>query len=183
IPRSMWTSLRDRLVETTEGLKVGDPADHDTFVGAVIDEKALDRLHSAFEKAKGLDSHSLLTGGTVDSSQGWFVRPTIFETTDPEAFTMQEEFFGPLLVVYPYEDEDWSEMLSLVESTSDYALTLSIFSRERSAISEALDTLRNAAGMTYVNEKPTGALMGQVSFGGGRSSGTNDKTGSRLSLQ
>lgn len=183
VPKSVWPELKKRLVETTKSLKVGDPQDHDTFVCAVIDQKSAERLESAFEKAKALDSHTLLAGGSVDTSKGWFVEPTIFETTDPTAFTMDQEFFGPMVVVYPYDDAQWSETLELVDSTSNYALTLSIFSRDRAAIGEALDRLRNAAGMTYVNEKPTGAMMGQVNFGGGRGSGTNDKTGSRLSLQ
>lgn len=183
VPKSLWPELKEKLVETTKGLKVGDPSEHDTFVGAVIDKNSAERMSNAFEKAKELESHSLLAGGSVDTSKGWFVDPTIFETTDPKAFTMKQEFFGPMVVVYPYDDEKWSETLDLVESTGNYALTLSIFSRDRAAIGEALDILRNAAGMTYINEKPTGAMMGQVNFGGGRGSGTNDKTGSRLSLQ
>lgn len=111
------------------------------------------------------------------------MRPTIFRTTDPHAFTLEQEFFGPLLTVYVYDDEDWEQTLDLVDEATNYALTLSIFSRNQSAISQALDRLRYAAGMTYINDKPTGALMGQVAFGGGRASGTNDKTGSKLALQ
>lgn len=183
VPKSLWPELKERLVETTKTLQVGDPYDHNTFVAAVIDQKAAQRMAEVFEKAQQLDSHTLLIGGSVDTSEGWFVDPTIFETTDPKAFTMEQEFFGPMIVIYPYDDDQWSKTLELVDSTSNYALTLSLFSRDRAAISEALDTLRNAAGMMYVNEKPTGAMMGQVNFGGGRGSGTNDKTGSRLSLQ
>lgn len=183
VPKSLWPELKERLVATTKTLKVGDPSDHDTFVTAVIDQKAAERMENAFEKAKQLDSHTLLVGGSVDTSRGWFVEPTVFETTDPKAFTMEQEFFGPMVVVHPYDDEQWSQTLELVESTSNYALTLSVFSRDRAAIQESLNTLRNAAGMMYINEKPTGAMMGQVNFGGGRGSGTNDKTGSRLSLQ
>jgi 1-pyrroline-5-carboxylate dehydrogenase len=162
---------------------MGDVANNDTFVGAIIDEAALRRMEQAFQRASQLDSHRLLVGGAVHPEEGWFVEPTIYETTDPRAFTLSEEFFGPLLTVFVYDDANWSEMLPLVDEVSPYALTLSIFSSDRRAIAQALDVLRNTAGMTYVNDKPTGALMGQVSFGGGRASGTNDKTGSRLSLQ
>ncbi|GAB3182625.1 L-glutamate gamma-semialdehyde dehydrogenase [Nesterenkonia halophila] len=183
LPRSVWDTIKDGLAETVNSLTVGDTTKHETFVGAVIDGGAFRKLEKAIEDAKDLSSHRLVAGGTVDSSKGWFVRPTIFETEDPHAFTMQQEFFGPLLTVYVYEDDQWEETLDLVESTSDYALTLSIFSQDQPSISVALDTLRNAAGMTYINDKPTGALMGQVCFGGGRGSGTNDKTGSRLALQ
>jgi 1-pyrroline-5-carboxylate dehydrogenase len=183
IPRGLWRRLRDDLAQTVESLPVGDVTRHDTYVGAVIDEAALRRLEHAFQRATGLDSHELLAGGTVDASKGWFVNPTVFTTTDPTAFTMTEEFFGPLLTVYVYDDAEWSTLLPKVDASSRYALTLSIFGSDRRAISEALNVLRNAAGMTYINDKPTGALMGQVSFGGGRASGTNDKTGSRLSLQ
>ncbi|MBT8163372.1 MULTISPECIES: L-glutamate gamma-semialdehyde dehydrogenase [Arthrobacter] len=183
LPRSVWNVIKDELIETTKSLRVGDVVEHETFTGAVIDETSLRKLEAAIEKAKGLESHTLLAGGNVHPEEGWFVEPTIFETTDPHAFTMSEEFFGPLLTVYVYEDNEWESVLDLVDQTSNYALTLSIFANDRRAISLALDKLRNASGMTYVNDKPTGALMGQVSFGGGRASGTNDKTGSRLALQ
>jgi 1-pyrroline-5-carboxylate dehydrogenase len=183
IPRSMWDRLRDDMVETVRALRWGDVVSHDTFIGAVIDEAALRRMEQTFQRAAQLDSHRLLVGGGVHPEEGWFVEPTIYETTDPHAFTLSEEFFGPLVTVFVYDDAGWDEMLPLVDKASPYALTLSIFSSDRRAISQALDVLRNASGMTYVNDKPTGALMGQVSFGGGRASGTNDKTGSRLSLQ
>ncbi|NEM07079.1 L-glutamate gamma-semialdehyde dehydrogenase [Geodermatophilus normandii] len=183
IPRSMWDRLRDDMVETVRTLRVGDVTSHETFVAAVIDEAALRRMERAFQRASQLDSHRLLVGGEVHADEGWFVEPTVYETTDPHAFTLSEEFFGPLLTVFVYDDAKWAETLPLVDSASPYALTLSVFSSDRAAIEQALDVLRNAAGMTYVNDKPTGALMGQVSFGGGRASGTNDKTGSRLSLQ
>lgn len=183
IPQSMWGRIKDDLIHTVDSLPVGDIASHETFVGAVIDEAALRKLEQAIRDAKALDSHELLAGGTVDASKGWFVQPTIFRTTDPYAFTMEQEFFGPLLTIYVYQDDDWADMLDLVDGSTNYALTLSIFAQAQIAISEALDRLRNAAGMTYINDKPTGALMGQVAFGGGRASGTNDKTGSRLALQ
>lgn len=183
LPKSLWARLKDDLAQTVASLPVGDVESHSTYIGAVIDETALRRMETTFERAGALDSHTLITGGAVHAEEGWFVEPTIFETSDPRAFTMSEEFFGPMLTVFVYDDERWEETLTLIDSTSPYALTLSVFASDRSAISTALDVLRNAAGMTYINDKPTGALMGQVSFGGGRASGTNDKTGSRLALQ
>lgn len=183
IPQSVWDRISDDLINTTASLSIGDIASHETFVGAVIDEAALRKHERVIEKAVSLDSHELLVGGTVDDAAGWFVSPTIFRTTDPHAFTMTEEFFGPILTVYVYEDDQWEPMLDLVEAASDYALTQSIFAQEQTAISQALHKLRYAAGMTYINDKPTGALMGQVAFGGGRASGTNDKTGSKIALQ
>ncbi|MFJ4029080.1 L-glutamate gamma-semialdehyde dehydrogenase [Paenarthrobacter sp. NPDC089989] len=183
IPNSIWAQIKDELVETTKSLRLGDPAEHETFTGAVIDEVSFRKLGEAIDKAKALPSHTLLAGGNVHGEEGWFVEPTIFETTDPHAFTMSEEFFGPILTVYVYEDQEWESVLDLVDQTSNYALTQSIFANDRRAVSHALDRLRNSSGMTYINDKPTGALMGQVSFGGGRASGTNDKTGSRLALQ
>ncbi|HEX6360338.1 aldehyde dehydrogenase family protein [Actinophytocola sp.] len=165
-------------VDTVRGLRVGDPTEHETFVGAVIDGAAANRLDAAITRAKSLDSHRLLAGGTVRAETGWFVDPTLFVTTDPTAFTMSEELFGPVLTVYVYDD--WDTVLPLVDTTSPYALTCSIFATERGAIAKALDVLRDTAGMTYVNDKPTGALMGRQYFGGGRASGTNDKTGSAL---
>lgn len=183
IARSVWTKLRDQLVDTVRDLPVGDPTKHETYIGAVIDQAATTRLQSAFDRAGSLDTHELLVGGSTDTSTGWFVDPTIYATTDPTAFTLSEEFFGPLLTVYVYDDHEWDTVLREVDRASEYALTLSVFASDRRAMSSALDVLRNAAGMTYINDKPTGALMGQVSFGGGRASGTNDRTGSRLALQ
>lgn len=183
IPRSLWNHLKDELVDVVRSLPVGDPTLHQTYVGAVIDRAAVERLRATFSRVSALESHELLAGGTSDTSTGWFVQPTLYTTTDPTAFTMSEEFFGPLLTVHVYEDSDWDAVVKAVDTGSAYALTLSIFGSDRRAISAALDGLRNAAGMTYINDKPTGALMGQVSFGGGRASGTNDKTGSRLALQ
>ncbi|GAB2450560.1 L-glutamate gamma-semialdehyde dehydrogenase [Nocardioides hungaricus] len=183
IPRSAWGRLKDELVDVVRALPVGDPTRHETYVGAVIDRAAAERLQSAFDRASALDTHELLAGGTTDTSTGWFAQPTLCTTTDPTAFTMSEEFFGPLLTVHVFDDADWEGVVKAVDEGSAYALTLSIFGSDRRAISTALDGLRNASGMTYINDKPTGALMGQVSFGGGRASGTNDKTGSRLALQ
>jgi 1-pyrroline-5-carboxylate dehydrogenase len=179
----VWNRLRDDLADIVRELPVGDPTTHDKYVGAVIDRAAADRLQGAFDRADATDSHDLLVGGTTDTSVGWFVDPTIYTTTDPTSFTLSEEFFGPLLSIYVFEDSEWDTVLREVDRASGYALTLSVFASDRRAISGALDVLRNASGMTYINDKPTGALMGQVSFGGGRASGTNDRTGSRLALQ
>ncbi|GAB91180.1 L-glutamate gamma-semialdehyde dehydrogenase [Gordonia rhizosphera] len=183
IPRSLWRELREPLIETTAGLVVGDVTRHETYVGAVIDDKAADRLGAAFDRVKQSSDHEILVGGSVSTDKGWFVEPTIVETTDPRSFVMSEEFFGPLLSVYIYEDEDWDQTLRLLDTTSQYALTCSVFASDRIAINTALDVLRDNAGMTYINDKPTGATMGQQSFGGSRGSGTNDKTGSVLALQ
>ncbi|HJF14048.1 MAG TPA: L-glutamate gamma-semialdehyde dehydrogenase [Enteractinococcus helveticum] len=183
LPRTLWEQLKDELVTITESLTVGDVARHETFLGAVIDQAALQRLQRVIEEAQASDTHQVLAGGSVDDTTGWFVRPTILQTTDPHATSLRDEFFGPLLTVYVYDDDEWAQTLELVDSATDYALTLAIFARDQLAIAQALDRLRYAAGMTYINDKPTGALMGQVSFGGARASGTNDKTGSRLALQ
>ncbi|MER5217096.1 L-glutamate gamma-semialdehyde dehydrogenase [Streptomyces sp. NPDC002838] len=183
IPRSLWRKLEGPLADTVASLRVGDVTEHETFVGAVIDAASCTRLEQAIDRAKSLDSHRLLAGGNVRRETGWFVDPTVFVTDDPTAFTMTQEFFGPLLTVHVYDDADWTNILTLADTTSPYALTCSVWATERTAISQALSVLRDAAGMTYVNDKPTGALMGKQSFGGGRASGTNDKTGSPLALQ
>jgi 1-pyrroline-5-carboxylate dehydrogenase len=183
LPRSLWTALEGRLADTVGQLRVGDVTRHETFVGAVIDEAASRRLKSTIETAKDLPGHRILTGGTVHTESGWFVDPTIFVTEDPTSFLMSKEFFGPLLTVHVYDDADWDKVLHHVDTASDYALTCSIFAGDRRVISTALDVLRDTAGMTYVNDKPTGALIGRQAFGGGRASGTNDKVGSPLALQ
>ncbi len=188
LPRSLWRELEGRLAEVVAGLQVGDVARHETFVGAVIDEAALRRLESTLHAARALPGHRILTGGTVRPESGWFVDPTVFVTDDPTSFLMSKEFFGPLLTVHVYDDAGdvdgaWDKVLHQVDSTSEYALTCSIFANDRAAIETALDRLRDTAGMTYVNDKPTGALIGRQAFGGGRGSGTNDKAGSPLALQ
>ena len=183
IARSLWAEIQDELVDTVRSLPVGDPTLHETYLGAVIDQAAASRLQDAFDRAAASGTHTLLAGGSTDTGTGWFVQPTLYTSTDPTGFSMCEEFFGPMLTVHVFDDGDWEQVLRTVEGTSDYALTLSVFASDRRAISTALDVLRNASGMTYVNDKTSGALMGQVAFGGGRGSGTNDKTGSRLALQ
>ena len=185
IPRSVWNRLKDDLVDLVRALPVGDPTQHETYVGAVIDKTATERLQSAFDRASALDSHELLAGGTTDTSQGWFVQPdALHHHRSGAPSPCRRSSSVPCSRCYVYDDADWDRSCAkAVDAGSAYALTLSIFGSDRRAISTALDGLRNASGMTYVNDKPTGALMGQVSFGGGRASGTNDKAGSRLALQ
>jgi 1-pyrroline-5-carboxylate dehydrogenase len=149
----------------------------------VIDEVAHDRLADAIERAHALDSHTLVAGGTTSKEAGYFVRPTIFETTDPSSFTMTTEFFGPLLTVHVYEDKDWLDTLRLADRTSTYALTASVYATERAAINQALDVLRDASGYLAINDKPAGMSIGKQQFAGSRASGTNDKIGSPLALQ
>jgi 1-pyrroline-5-carboxylate dehydrogenase len=187
IPRSLWKDLEGPLADTVSRFVVGDPTRHETFLGAVIDEGALRRLESTIDAARELTGHRILNGGTVRPETGWFVDPTIVVTEDPTSFLMEKEFFGPLLTVHVYDDAGdggaWDKVLHQVDSTSEYALTCSIFANDRTAIETALDRLRDTAGMTYVNDKPTGALIGRQAFGGGRGSGTNDKVGSPQALQ
>ena len=183
IPRSVWNSLESRLAETIGQIKLGDPTEHETFMGAVIDQTAANRLGEAIDQAKNLPGHRIIAGGSVNTDIGWFVEPTVIVADAPDSFLMQKEFFGPLLAVHVYDDADWDTVLKVVDGTSEYALTCAIFAADRSAVAQALDVLRDTAGMTYVNDKPTGALIGRQSFGGGRGSGTNDKAGSPLLLQ
>jgi 1-pyrroline-5-carboxylate dehydrogenase len=182
LPRSIWEAIRGDLKEETDGIAVGDPADFRNFMGAVIHEAAYRRLVDAIEDARSASGVEIVAGGEYDDSEGWFVRPTILKVNDPKYDTMQRELFGPVLSVYVYEDENWPETLELVDDTSPYGLTGAVFARDRDAVREALEGLRHAAGNFYVNDKPTGAVVGQQPFGGSRASGTNDKAGSALNL-
>lgn len=181
VPRSLWPELRERLVALAEEIEVGDVADPRTFMGAVITEAALERLVAALERARGRGER-ILTGGVADTRVGWFLPPTVVETGDPGSETMTRELFGPVLAVYVYDDRAWEEMLALIPASTPYALTGAIFARDRGAIEGALRALRSAAGNVYVNDKPTGAVVGQQPFGGSRASGTNDKAGSLFNL-
>ncbi|HYA01260.1 MAG TPA: L-glutamate gamma-semialdehyde dehydrogenase [Candidatus Binatia bacterium] len=181
VPRGLWEELRGPLAAETERIPMGDPADLSMFMGAVIDEAAF-RIHEAALRAAASDpALHVVAGGECDSSVGWFVRPTIIATDDPKHDLMERELFGPILTVYPY-DSDWDEVLRLVDETSPYALTGAIFATDRRAIRTGMRALRNAAGNIYINDKPTGAVVGQQPFGGARQSGTNDKAGSALNL-
>ena len=161
---------------------MGDVADLGNFMGAVIDRKAFERIQGYIEGARSA-GHDIIAGGRCDDRQGYFVEPTVIKVNDPAAVTMREEIFGPVLSVFVYPDAEWQSVLSLVDSTSPYALTGAVFARDRSAIEQASAALRFSAGNFYINDKPTGAVVGQQPFGGGRRSGTNDKAGSVFNLQ
>ena len=182
IPRSVWAELKGPLLEETASLTVGDPRDFTNFMGAVIDARAFERIRGYVERARSAGEATVLVGGETDDQDGWFVRPTIVQAERPDYVTMCEEIFGPLITVYVYDDADWPRALELVDTTSPYGLTGSVFARDRVAIQEAIASLRDAAGNFYVNDKPTGAVVGQQPFGGARASGTNDKAGSVLNL-
>ena len=183
VPRAMWEELRGPLAAATESLAVGDPADLRTFMGAVIDEKAFRTHEAAIGGARDDPALTLVAGGECDAAEGWFVRPTIFETADPRHDLMERELFGPILTVHPYDGgDDWETVLRTVDGTSPYGLTGAVFATDRSAIDTSMRVLRNAAGNFYINDKPTGAVVGQQPFGGSRASGTNDKAGSAFNL-
>ncbi|HRP07911.1 MAG TPA: L-glutamate gamma-semialdehyde dehydrogenase [Gemmatimonadales bacterium] len=182
IPRSLWPEVRDRMVAEIASMKVGDPADFGVFVGAVIDERAWTRLDGVLSAARVDPGVEIIAGGNADRSEGWFVSPTLVRVDDPRHRMMREEFFGPILTAYVYDDDDWNDVLELVDTTAEYALTGAVFARDQRAINQADRALRNAAGNYYVNDKCTGAVVGQQPFGGGRASGTNDKAGSILNL-
>ena len=180
VPKSRWNDVRDRMVAMMKEIKVGDVRDFRNFMGAVIDKKAFDKISAYIEDAK--KNAKVTQGGGCKGDEGYFIEPTLIETTDPSYRLMCEEIFGPVLTVYAYEDAKWAEMLTIVDRTSPYALTGAVFARDRAAIVEAMSELRNAAGNFYINDKPTGAVVGQQPFGGARASGTNDKAGSKMNL-
>jgi 1-pyrroline-5-carboxylate dehydrogenase len=182
IPDTLWPDVRDRVVAMIEDIRMGDVADFRNFVGAVIDDRAFTRLREHIEQAKRDPGVRVVAGGGTDDSVGWFVQPTLLQADDPSYRLMCEEIFGPVLTVHVYPAARWSETLGLVDRTSPYALTGAVFARERAALVEADRALRQAAGNFYVNDKPTGAVVGQQPFGGARASGTNDKAGSILNL-
>lgn len=161
-------------------IKQGDVRDFSNFVAAVIDEKAFTRIAGYLDNAK--KTETIVAGGGYDRSKGWFIEPTIVQVTDPGHVMLCEEIFGPVLTVYVYDDDKYAETLSLVDSTSPYALTGAVFARDRNAVRQANNALRQSAGNFYINDKPTGAVVGQQPFGGARGSGTNDKAGSKLNL-
>jgi 1-pyrroline-5-carboxylate dehydrogenase len=165
-----------------ESIAMGDVADFGNFMGAVIDQKAFTKIKSYIDRARSDDGVEIVAGGGTDDSEGWFVEPTLVKVEDPSYRLMCDEVFGPVLTVYVYPDAKWSETLALLDRTSPYALTGAVFARDRDAVHEADRALRYAAGNYYVNDKPTGAVVGQQPFGGGRASGTNDKAGSVLNL-
>jgi len=182
IPSNLWPTVRDALAAQVEGIRMGDVADFSNFMGAVIDGASFNTQKAAIEEAKAASDAEILAGGKVDDSEGWFVRPTVIVTSNPSYRTLCEELFGPVLTVHVYDESKWLETLALVDSTSPYALTGAVFAQDRYAVEQGLQRLRNAAGNFYVNDKPTGAVVGQQPFGGARASGTNDKAGSILNL-
>ncbi|MGD0710606.1 MAG: L-glutamate gamma-semialdehyde dehydrogenase [Bacteroidales bacterium] len=182
IPKSLWKEVKERVVGMAEEIKVGDVKDFSNFMNAVIDEASYNNIMGYIEKVKKSNDAEILTGGTGDKSVGYFIRPTIIHTTDPKFFTMQEEIFGPVMTIFVYDDKDYEKTLHICDETSPYALTGAIFSRERYAYIQACRILRYAAGNFYINDKPTGAMVGLQPFGGARGSGTNDKAGGPLNL-
>jgi 1-pyrroline-5-carboxylate dehydrogenase len=182
IPRSLWPRLQARLKEDMAKAPMGSVEDMGNFMAAVIDRGAFDSIRGFIEHAGADERCEILHGGGADPSVGWFIEPTVVLTSDPHSRTMEEEIFGPVLTVYLYDDEAWEETLALVDSTSPYALTGAVFATDRAAIHQASEALRDAAGNFYINDKPTGAVVGQQPFGGARASGTNDKAGSMLNL-
>ncbi|MDZ4839306.1 MAG: L-glutamate gamma-semialdehyde dehydrogenase [Bacteroidota bacterium] len=182
IPSNIWPEVRDRAVAMIEDFKMGDVEDFGNFINAVIDEKAFDKITGYIDNAKNDSSVKIVTGGTYDKTIGYFIAPTIIEVSDPNYVTMCDELFGPVLTVYVYEPKDFEKVMTIIDGTSPYALTGSIIATDRYAIVKATEGLKNAAGNFYINDKPTGAVVGQQPFGGARGSGTNDKAGSSINL-
>ncbi|MDQ3069230.1 MAG: L-glutamate gamma-semialdehyde dehydrogenase [Acidobacteriota bacterium] len=180
IPQSLWGEVRDRAVAMMKDIKMGDVRDFRNFMSAVIDKKAFTKIGEYIEHGKG--NAKIIQGGGVKGDTGYFIEPTLIETTDPGYKLLCEEIFGPVVTAYVYPDDKWSETLQTIDQTSPYALTGAVFSRDRAAVREAMSALRHAAGNFYINDKPTGAVVGQQPFGGARASGTNDKAGSKLNL-
>jgi len=182
IPESIWPRVRERVLALLAEVRVGDPSDFRNFMGAVIDKKAYDKIKQYIDGARTDPKVKILFGGDCDDSDGYFIQPTLLQADDPSYRTMCEEIFGPVLSVYVYPDRQWRETLDLVDRTSPYALTGAVIGQDRAALNEASAALRYAAGNFYLNDKPTGAVVGQQPFGGARASGTNDKAGSLLNL-
>ena len=182
VPQSMWPALKEQLITEVKSMKMGSPEDFGNFITAVIHEGSFDKLASYIDQAKKDADAEIIVGGNYDKSVGYFIEPTIIVTSNPKYTTMETELFGPVITIYVYEDTNWAETLKLVDTTSEYALTGAIFSQDRYAIEEATVALQNAAGNFYINDKPTGAVVGMQPFGGARASGTNDKAGSALNL-
>ncbi len=182
IPSTIWDDVKEKYLSDLGTVKVGSPRDFSNFVNAVIDKPAFDSITTYIDYAKDSDDAEIISGGTYDDSEGYFIQPTTILTTDPKFKTMEEEIFGPVLTIYLYDPADWDAIIDLVDSTSQYALTGCIMGKNKEALAEAKDRLMHAAGNFYINDKPTGAVVGQQPFGGSRASGTNDKAGSNLNL-
>jgi 1-pyrroline-5-carboxylate dehydrogenase len=182
LPESLWNDIWKELQEQLGRVTLGDVRDFSNFMNAVIDKASFDKIKSYIDYAKDHQDAKIIWGGTCDDSKGYFIEPTIILTTDPHFKTMQEEIFGPVITIYIYKDEDYQETLELCNATSEYGLTGGVFAHDREAIVLAEEILRHAAGNFYINDKVTGAVVGHQPFGGGRSSGTNDKAGSEFNL-
>ena len=182
IPKSLWPEVETYLKKDIASFKIGSPENMENFITAVIHEGSFDKLASYIDQAKNDSNAEIIAGGNYDKSKGYFIDPTVIKTNDPKYTTMCTELFGPVVTIYVYEDDQWEETLRLVDTTSDYALTGAVFSEDRYALEVAVKALENAAGNFYINDKPTGAVVGQQPFGGARGSGTNDKAGSKLNL-
>jgi len=182
IPKSLWPAVKEQLITDIKSMKMGSPEDFGNFITAVIHESSFDKLAKYIDQAKKDADAEIIVGGNYDKSKGYFIEPTVIVTTNPKYATMETELFGPIVTLYVYEDTKWAATLALVDETSDYALTGAIFSQDRYAIEEATLALQNSAGNFYINDKPTGAVVGMQPFGGARASGTNDKAGSMQNL-
>ena len=182
VPKSLWKEVKSLLVADLKSMKMGSTEDFRNFINAVIDQKAFDKISAYIAEAKKSDKVKIIAGGNYDKSKGYFIEPTVLEVSDPQYVTMCEEIFGPVLTVYVYDDKKYEKILDLVNTTSPYALTGAVFANDRAALDLADAKLRHAAGNYYVNDKPTGAVVGQQPFGGARASGTNDKAGSMLNM-
>jgi 1-pyrroline-5-carboxylate dehydrogenase len=182
IPSNLWPAVKERVLSDLATFKMGTTEDFSNFINAVIDEKAFDTITSYIEEAKKTSDVEIIAGGHYDNKEGYFIEPTIIVTKNPSYRTMCEEIFGPVLTVYVYDESQFEETLDIVNNTSVYSLTGSIIAQDRAAVRMASHKLRNAAGNFYINDKPTGAVVGQQPFGGARASGTNDKAGSALNL-
>ncbi|NGF75026.1 L-glutamate gamma-semialdehyde dehydrogenase [Fluviicola sp. SGL-29] len=182
IPSNIWADVKSILVSQVSSMKMGSPEDTSNFINAVIDKKAFTKISEYIDYAKAASDAEIIVGGNYDGSKGYFIEPTVIVTTNPKFKTMEEEIFGPVLTIHVYDEHKYEETLHIVDSTSEYALTGSIMATDRYAITQATDALRNAAGNFYINDKPTGAVVGQQPFGGARGSGTNDKAGAAMNL-
>jgi len=182
LPSNLADEIKTKLVATLKTMKMGTVEDFSNFINAVIDEKSFNKISAYIDNAKKDKKAKIIAGGNYDKSQGYFIEPTVIEAKDPKYVTLCEEIFGPVLTIYVYDADDFEGAMTLVDTTSPYALTGSIIAQDRAVIARATERLRNAAGNFYINDKPTGAVVGQQPFGGARASGTNDKAGSMINL-
>jgi len=182
LPKSKWNTIKTELLKEMKTITIGDPKNFSNFMNAVIHNESFEKLKKVIQKVKKDTNAQIIFGGECDKSIGYFVEPTIILTNKPDYFTMSEELFGPILTIYVYDDRNFDKVLSLIDTTSEYGLTGAIFANNRNVISKSLQVLKFSAGNFYINDKPTGAVVSQQPFGGGRASGTNDKAGSYLNL-